>query len=585
VSINNIRTSTLTRVKLKAMFSNRDSKIFQFEAESVSLEAHISDVAFHGFVATKRTTRDKTTVTESIDDSIPVGTVLYSINNILTSSMTRGQLKAAFSSRVTKVEHVNMTVSTDIRAVNIDSLGAISATSEVHISDVAFHGFVATKRTTHDQAIVTESIDDSIPVGTVLYSVNNIRASTLTAGDLWRMFNGRLVKVQYTVTPGPHLTDLAFHGFVASKRIKREMTFVTESTLTGIVVGTELSKLNGVLTSELSPEDLRTMFSTRVSRIKYTVSHKNINNVTYDAAKYSKMLEEQTLFSICALCGEEGPTRGSVTVAECAVLLAETNIMDLYKQSIECITMVGTQATYNVQYAKQIECYLPNGLLRGETHICSYCYKTLSKSKVLNVETSGASGELSSESLSSNGSKINIRCLPKDALILGLFQGQIPQELSVLNSIETSMISIYSSITKMSLHGGKNYTIHGALSYTIVNDITSVARKLPRMPSVESTAILRHASNNKNKDYKFRPYYVKKALLWLKQNNHLYSNIAFEWPCEENWDDISGTSIAPYLPLSLSDINAIDDDKNEDNDGNITGISPLQNDMRYSVLH
>jgi hypothetical protein len=53
------------------------------EAESVSLEAHISDVAFHGFVgfvATKRTIYDQTTVTQSIDDSIPVGTVLYSIN-------------------------------------------------------------------------------------------------------------------------------------------------------------------------------------------------------------------------------------------------------------------------------------------------------------------------------------------------------------------------------------------------------------------------------------------------------------------------------------------------------------------------
>ena len=70
------------------------------------------------------------------------------------------------------------------------------------------------------------------------------------------------------------------------------------------------------------------------------------------------------------------------------------------------------------------------------------------------------------------------------------------------------MISLYSSITKVSLHGGKNYSVHGALSYTIINDVTLVAKHLPRMPTIAQIAILRNENGKNTRDFTYRPYLV-----------------------------------------------------------------------------
>ena len=36
-----------------------------------------------------------------------------------------------------------------------------------------------------------------------------------------------------------------------------------------------------------------------------------------------------------------------------------------------------------------------------------------------------------------------------------------------------------------------------------------------------------------SRDYKFSPFYVKKALEWLTINNHLYNDTVVEWPLEQ----------------------------------------------------
>ena len=91
----------------------------------------------------------------------------------------------------------------------------------------------------------------------------------------------------------------------------------------------------------------------------------------------------------------------------------------------------------------------------------------------------------------------------------------------------------------------------GATIYTIVNDVTTIASKLPQFPTLESTAIMRHVKSRKLKDYVFRPFYVKSALMCLIANNHLYKDVSIEYSTEQDWNDISASTVVPFLPPSL----------------------------------
>jgi hypothetical protein len=94
-------------------------------------------------------------------------------------------------------------------------------------------------------------------------------------------------------------------------------------------------------------------------------------------------------------------------------------------------------------------------------------------------------------------------------------------ELSNLTAVEDSMINIYSAISKVCLAGGKHYKMNTGTCYTVVNDLASVARKLPRMPTIDTIAILRHKNTKVSKDYTYRPYKIFTALTWLKKNNRV----------------------------------------------------------------
>ena len=116
----------------------------------------------------------------------------------------------------------------------------------------------------------------------------------------------------------------------------------------------------------------------------------------------------------------------------------------------------------------------------------------------------------------------------------------------------------------------------GATTYTIVNDVTTIASKLPRFPTLESTAIMRHANSRKLKDYVFRPFYVKSALMWLIANNHLYKDVNIEYTTDQDWNDITASTVVPFLRLSDEDIIAIDEseevpDTSNDQRVNLTG--------------
>lgn len=129
--------------------------------------------------------------------------------------------------------------------------------------------------------------------------------------------------------------------------------------------------------------------------------------------------------------------------------------------------------------------------------------------------------------------------VPRTAYIRGLYPGIIPDELKDLRVVEMSMISIYNPVTRLKLNSkGMQYKyFHGhAHSYTIVNDLTAVAARLPWLPSINTYAILKYKNDVCVKELRYRPGVVRKALTWLKKYNHLYGDVHIAYP--EDWDSL-----------------------------------------------
>ena len=158
------------------------------------------------------------------------------------------------------------------------------------------------------------------------------------------------------------ITDKKFHGFLAAKTTYDSETVVTESMIDTIRIGCKITAINGVLTSTLTQDEIQGIFSTRVNRIHPTVTAYVQDDTAYDAVQYCTMLDELTQFTICALCGEEGPPKGSVHINNCYELLKKTNIKDLFNAYTECLN---NSSSSDQEYAREIQYYLPDGLLRG----------------------------------------------------------------------------------------------------------------------------------------------------------------------------------------------------------------------------
>ena len=103
--------------------------------------------------------------------------------------------------------------------------------------------------------------------------------------------------------------------------------------------------------------------------------------------------------------------------------------------------------------------------------------------------------------------------------------GSIPVELIGHTPVEESMINIYSAVSKVTLARGGHYKVTSSSTYTIINDLISILKQLPRMPSLESIAVMRHKNTPIGEDYTYRPNRVHRALTWLKRYNNLYADI------------------------------------------------------------
>jgi hypothetical protein len=97
----------------------------------------------------------------------------------------------------------------------------------------------------------------------------------------------------------------------------------------------------------------------------------------------------------------------------------------------------------------------------------------------------------------------------KNAVLFGLYPGAMPDELKELTYVELSMVAPVNSMTKLHLSGGKSYHQATQPTYTIMNNVNTIAKRLPRRLTSADTAILRTKKGDVPKDYTFRPYYIR----------------------------------------------------------------------------
>ena len=127
-----------------------------------------------------------------------------------------------------------------------------------------------------------------------------------------------------------------------------------------------------------------------------------------------------------------------------------------------------------------------------------------------------------------------------------LFCGVYSWPVSRFDSSRVAGSNIYSAMSNVTLKGGKFYKMKRGTCYTIINDLTSVAKQLPRMPTVETTAIRRHWNTSASEEYTHRPHKIFLALTWLKTNIHLHAQIELVWPNEVS-DWLNGVSNIYHL--------------------------------------
>jgi hypothetical protein len=208
----------------------------------------------------------------------------------------------------------------------------------------------------------------------------------------------------------------------------------------------------------------------------------------------------------------------------------------------QVLTLMSTGNLFDKIFASILYFELFNGVAQNLDRICQCCFSSL------NPEN-----------------KKRLSSIPSNALIYGRYKGSVPECLRDLSVIEKSMVALKNPVVKLIIAGGKHYTAKGEM-YTIVNDVVNVHKKLPAMPSLRDTAILRHSKHDGNHDYVFRPRIVERAINHLIQINGLWSHLPVVDPSfilqndefvhppsielsDEEYEDIMETSLS-FIPSS-----------------------------------
>lgn len=316
-------------------------------------------------------------------------------------------------------------------------------------------------------------------------------------------------------------------------------------------------------------------------------------NVNADARKYLEHYNGKTQMWICAVCGsEEGECDLKLLEDIPPAVFAQSDMSALFTRAVS--SAVGDNAFHQAFVNSVRAEFHPTGLLKSAKHVCKMCLKQLRREKFVQVGSNGAEecaddgesdesddeeddevSEHEEEIGTSSASPLNV---PTAAYLQGLYPGVIPPELADLRTVELSMVSIYNPITRLQLNcKGVTYKyFHGkANAYTIVNDVTNVASVLPQLPNVQTLAILRYTNDVCTKDLKYRPGMVKRALEWLKRNNHLYKDIVVQYP--DDWSSVNDTHEVEPDSLVMDEeekevfVHSDDDTEEDEKDGSVDG--------------
>ena len=134
------------------------------------------------------------------------------------------------------------------------------------VSDLEFHGFVATKSRKRDETIVTHSREGAIGIGARIITLNGIQTDHIEPVELEDMFRGRSQKIVPMIVVS-HVSDLIFHGFEATKLNSEGRTFISASTIDSLIVGNEVYAIQGIQTATLNPASLKRLFMRRNERL------------------------------------------------------------------------------------------------------------------------------------------------------------------------------------------------------------------------------------------------------------------------------------------------------------------------------
>jgi hypothetical protein len=274
-----------------------------------------------------------------------------------------------------------------------------------------------------------------------------------------------------------------------------------------------------------------------------------------DAKKYEKALQNTLQFVTCGVCGYEGSVTKFLNRKDSyrPMKFPGKNVQDIIDGSklsdlYNAITASFENTKYPpAQYISEWDRrFDSDGTITGTRFICKGCVRVCSNRESISSNKYDEYEEDNIDEVDNDfdndvdeiipqilgNGKTNVSkypmfnskpyiSVPLNVYML-LFTGECPLELKCLNTVELSMVSPINAICRILING--KHEVLKAKVVCIVNEVAEIAKNLPTLPTPESFAtISSECSSNPAKKYYYRPFYVRKALKWLIDNNVLFN--------------------------------------------------------------
>jgi hypothetical protein len=232
-----------------------------------------------------------------------------------------------------------------------------------------------------------------------------------------------------------------------------------------------------------------------------------------DATSYAEALALSCDFVMCACCGYESGVQEFKILTQDLKATMKTKMLGAWH------TFISQNKDSSFLSAARHELESP-GFLKGVNHVC-------------------------------------LKCIKHGTGYTGWFVGKAPAELTCLNQIEVSMISLVNPVVRFIVVRGGAVKCKANV-FSITNDVQYIATHLPRMPGPEWAICRSKAANGGTTVCSYRPALVKEALNWLKHNNHLYKDITFDF------DLLQGSNSVEVENHQFEDDDELHGDQSED---------------------